>query len=89
MAHHKSAEKRMRQNRVLRQQNMHVDSTMRTLTKKVENAIQSKNIDEATDLLKMAIPIIDKAASKRVIHKNKASRKISKLTKRVNALQVV
>ena len=77
----------MRQNKILRQRNVHVDSSMRTVTKKVEKAIHSKNIDEAADLLKMAIPIIDKAASKRVIHKNKAARHISRLTRKINALR--
>ena len=60
---------------------------MRTMIKKVERAIQEKDINLARDLLKQAIPFIDKAASKGVIHKNKASRHVSRLTKKLNALQ--
>jgi small subunit ribosomal protein S20 len=60
---------------------------MRTVIKKVEKAIQSKKPGQALDLLEGAIPLIDKAASKGVIHKNKASRHVSRLTKKVNVLQ--
>jgi small subunit ribosomal protein S20 len=65
---------------------MHIASTMRSSIRKVEKAIQSKQIDQARDLLKDAVPLIDKAASKGVIHENKAARHVSRITRRVNAL---
>lgn len=87
MAHHKSAEKRIRQNKKRRMRNKHIVSTMRTAVKKVEKAVQAKKPDQAVELLKKAIPVLDKAASKGVIHKNKAARHVSRLTRKVNALR--
>jgi small subunit ribosomal protein S20 len=87
LAHHKSAEKRMLQNKKRRQRNKHIDSTMRSTIRSVERTIQSKDADAALDTLRKAIPIIDKAASKGVIHKNKAARHVSRLTRKANALR--
>jgi small subunit ribosomal protein S20 len=67
--------------------NKHIVSTMRTAVKKVEKAVQAKKPDQAVELLKKAIPVLDKAASKGVIHKNKAARHVSRLTRKVNALR--
>ena len=87
MAHHKSAEKRIRQIKKRRLRNLNVKTATRTIIKKVEKAIQSKKPDQATDLLTKAIPLIDKAAAKGVIHKNKSARHVSRLTRKVNALR--
>jgi small subunit ribosomal protein S20 len=67
--------------------NKHIVSTMRTAVKKVEKAVQAKKPDQAVEMLKKAIPVLDKAASKGVIHKNKAARHVSRLTRKVNALR--
>lgn len=66
--------------------NTAVRSTLKTRVKKVEAAISAGNSDEARKALLEAIKDFDKAASKCVIHKNTASRNISRLTKKVNAL---
>jgi small subunit ribosomal protein S20 len=60
---------------------------MRTFVKQVRNAVAAGNQDEAQTALNRAIPYIDKAATKGVIHKGTASRKISRLTKLVHTLQ--
>lgn len=61
-------------------------SRMRTFIRKVEEAISSGNSDVATAALKAAQPEIMKSVSKGIVHKNTASRKISRLAGRVKAL---
>jgi small subunit ribosomal protein S20 len=86
LANHKSAIKRHKQSEIRRQRNAGAKSALKTLIKRVKSAIEAKNLDGAQDALKKVIPAIDKAASKHVIHKNAASRKISRLTRQVNRL---
>ena len=83
VANHKSAEKRHRQSKNRNARNTHIRSTMRSYVKKVRTAIAEGDLDTAQTFLNKAIPYIDKAASKGVIHKATASRKISRLTKLV------
>ena len=87
MANHKSAEKRNRQNVVRNARNTHIRSTMRTFVKQVREAVAGGDSTAAKTALERAIPFIDKAATKGVIHKATASRKISRLTRLVNNLQ--
>jgi small subunit ribosomal protein S20 len=56
---------------------------MKTNIKKMLVALQGKNKDELQQAYKDAVVCIDKAASKGVIHKNNASRRISRLSKKV------
>ena len=86
MANHKSAEKRNRQNQLQRLRNRSNKSKMKGVVKKVIEALEQKAGDQAQEALKVAIPIIEKTAVKGSIHKRNASRKVSRLTKRVNAL---
>ena len=60
---------------------------MKTFVKRVREAIQEKNTEEAVIRLQEASQIIAKTASKGVIHKRTAARKVSRLTQQVNALQ--
>ena len=59
---------------------------VRTFIRKVEEAITAGNKEEAGLALKSAQPEISRAASKGVLHRNTASRKVSRLAKRVNAM---
>jgi small subunit ribosomal protein S20 len=59
---------------------------MKNVIRGLEEAIAGKSPDKAAEELKKAVSVIEKTASKGVIHKNTASRKISRLTRRVNAL---
>lgn len=86
MAHHKSALKRIKQNKKKYLRNKHIRSTLRTFIKRVREAVEAKNADQARQALEAAIPVIDKAASKGVIHSSNASRNVSRLTKLVNTL---
>jgi len=87
LATHKSAEKRDRQNKIHRKRNIAAKSVIKTKVKSVITGVESKNKENAANSLKAAIPALSKAAAKGVIHKKNASRKISRLTKKVNALK--
>ena len=83
MANIKSAEKRNRQRLQRRERNQFHLSTMRTYVKRVRVAIDQKGDAAKASLataLEAAIKQIDKAASKGVIARKAASRKISRLT---------
>lgn len=83
MANIKSAIKRARQNVKLRQHNASARSMYRTYVKNVVKACESGNRESAVELYKKAQPIIDKAANKGLIHKNKAARIKSRLAARI------
>ena len=87
MANHKSAEKRNRQAQVRRQRNRANRSRMKTAIKNLNTAIEAGNVEEAKSALAVAVPVIAKTASKGTLHKKNASRKISRLTKRVNLME--
>lgn len=86
MAHHKSAIKRIKQNEKRNARNRHQKSTLKTYIKRVREAVESKDKEAAVAALKAAIPVIDKTATKGVIHSSSASRNVSRLTKLVNTL---
>ena len=86
MATHKSAEKRDRQNKKNRQRNIADKSALKTKNKSVVAGVESKDKENSAKALKAAIPAIAKAGAKGLIHKKNASRKISRLTKKVNAM---
>ncbi len=62
---------------------------MRNAIKTVDAAIDAGSQEDARVALHAAIPVIAKTASKGTIHKKNASRKVSRLTKRVNKMQAV
>lgn len=86
MAHHKSAEKRIRRNARRYQINHARKSRMRTFVKKVEAAIQRGDKTAAQEALKQAEPELARGVNKGVIHRNTKARKISRLNQRVKAL---
>jgi len=87
LATHKSAIKRARQNRDRNLRNKSNRTQVKNVVKSVRSAIDEKSPEAAKAALAAAIPVIDKAAQKGAIHRNMASRKISLLTKQVNALR--
>ncbi|HOO41712.1 MAG TPA: 30S ribosomal protein S20 [Syntrophales bacterium] len=86
MATHKSAEKRSRQTEKRQERNTAIKSRVRTNIKSVLSAVEGKDQAGAAQSLGKAIPEIAKAAAKGILHKRNASRKISRLTRKVNAL---
>lgn len=87
MATHKSAEKRSKQALKHQERNNAVKSSIKTGVKTVLAAVDAKDPEAAQAALAKAVPAISKAAAKGAFHKKTASRKISRLTKRVNTLK--
>lgn len=85
MANTRSAEKANRQSQKHRARNAHVLSTLRTSVRKVREAVVGGDAAKTKEELTDAIRQISKAASKGVIHKGQASRRISRLMKSVSA----
>jgi small subunit ribosomal protein S20 len=83
MANIKSQIKRNKQNEVRRLRNKGVRSELKT---RVKNAVRIAEAggEEATEALELAVKRLDKAANKGVIHANQASRRKSRLMKRIN-----
>ncbi len=86
MANHKSALKRGRQSEERRQRNKMVKTRVRGAVKNAHQAVEAGGAEAAAQALKSAVPVIDKAAAKGVIHPRTASRKISRLAKAVHKL---
>ncbi len=77
--------KRVRQAEKHRLRNQSVETKVKTYITKLEAALPSKDKEGINKILNEAIKVINSAASKGIIHKNTASRKISRITKKVNA----
>jgi small subunit ribosomal protein S20 len=86
LATHVSAQKRARQSEKKRLRNAALRSLLKTSARKVLLAVEEKNVEEARKALARAVPVIQKIASKKVLHKKTAARKISRLARKVNTL---
>jgi small subunit ribosomal protein S20 len=86
LANHKSALKRARQNEERRMRNKSTKTRIKNIVKDVRLDVIENSKESALMKLDTAKSIIDKAAKKGVIHKKTASRKISRLSKTVNAI---
>ena len=86
MANSAQARKRARQAERRRQHNASRRSTMRTYLKNVLKAIETGNKDSAEKAFQAAVPYIDRAAGKGLIHKNKAARHKSRVSARIKAM---
>jgi small subunit ribosomal protein S20 len=86
LANIKSAKKRAIQAEKNRQHNASRRSMMRTFMKKVMAAIEAGNKEEATTAFAEVQPILDRYATKGLIHKNKAARHKSRLNTLIKAL---
>jgi small subunit ribosomal protein S20 len=88
MANLKSAQKQARQNIKKRERNLARRTAIKTAIKKVLTSIEkNESLETLQSLLKDAESRLARAQSKRVIHGNTAQRKISRLAKKVAALQ--
>ncbi|MEC4727813.1 30S ribosomal protein S20 [Shewanella sp. D64] len=86
MANSKSAKKRALQSEKRRQHNASRSSMLRTYVKKVIAAITAGDHAAATAAFAVAQPIVDRMATKGLIHKNKAARYKSRLNAKIKAL---
>ena len=80
----KSAEKRVHVTARRSLRNASLRSALRTTLKKFESAIGGNDLEQARVALHIATRALDKAATKGIIHRNTASRKKSRLTRRFN-----
>ena len=87
MANHKSSKKRILRNNKRNQINSNRISRIRTYIKKVETEISSENKDKANEAFKLAMPEIQRGVSKGLMHKNTASRKLSRLSNKIKSIK--
>ncbi len=83
MANHKSALKRIRQDKAKRLHNRYYAKTTRNAIKTLRN---TSDKEEATKLYPEVVSMIDKLAKRNIIHKNKASNLKSKLAAQISSL---
>ncbi|HEX7110849.1 MAG TPA: 30S ribosomal protein S20 [Mizugakiibacter sp.] len=86
MANIKSAKKRAKQAEVRRMRNASQRSMLRSAIKKVVKALEAKDKAAAEAAYKSAEPVLDRYASRGLIHKNKASRHKSRLSAHIRAI---
>lgn len=84
MANIKSAKKRILVTAKKTALNKSKKTEMKTYIKKFDDAVANENFEEARALLKVIDKKLKKAAQHNILHKNAASRKISRLTKTLN-----
>lgn len=84
MPQKRSAYKELRKAKKRHERNISLKSEIKTFIKKFESLVSDKKFDEAGKHLKALSSKLHNAASRGVMHKNAASRKISRLTKKLN-----
>lgn len=67
--------------------NLRTKDKFKAAVKVVKDAVKTSNADEALKALTAAYAALDKAAKKKVIHKNTANRKKSRMAKAINKLK--
>jgi small subunit ribosomal protein S20 len=86
LANIKSAKKRVLVNKKKYERNKSIRSAVKTYIKNVESAVAAGDKEAASKALSVAIGAIAKASNKGIYHKNNAARKVSRLTKLVDAM---
>ena len=87
MAHSLSAKKRVRQNEKRRARNRNRKTQIREAVKGFTAALATGDVAKTQEALNATVSRLDRVASKNTIHKKAASRKRSRLTKKLNALK--
>jgi len=86
LANSRQAKKRARQNDKRRARNASQRSEMRTYLKQASTAVQEGNASLAAEIYKKATSMVDRLASKGLIHKNKAARHKSRLNAHIKSM---
>ena len=86
MANHKSSEKRARQTRVKTERNRFYKTRIKNVTKNVLAAIDTADKEKAVDAMKTANKYLHHCVSKGILKSGTASRKVSRLQVKVNAI---
>ena len=87
MANRRSAIKKIRTDKKRRIMNLRVVSEIRTVVRRLNAFITSKKVAEAVKEARLLFSKLDKAVKKGVLHKNRASRRKSRLQLRLNNLK--
>jgi len=85
MPQRRTAKKDLRQNEKRHQRNLLTKQKIKTAIKKLKKSVSANDTSAASQLLKEVYKVLDKAAAKKTIHRNKAARKKSRLTKLVKS----
>jgi len=88
MANVKNAVKKIKQINKTTLANQQLKSTVKNSIKNTDKAVLAGNKEEAERQLKLAIKSLDNAKVKGLVHKNKVDREKSRLTKKVNTMEV-
>jgi len=83
----KSAKKRLKQNLVRNSRNRSLRTTVRKRCKNVAKTVKEGNLQEAQTAFAVAVKTLDKMGAKRILHKNAAARKKSRLSKMLKKLK--
>jgi small subunit ribosomal protein S20 len=86
LANHPSALKRAKQNKVRRLRNASTKSRIKTKVKHYLQTLEASSKESVTPALVEAVSLIDRASSKGILHPRTASRKISRLSKKLNKI---
>lgn len=88
MANMKNAKKKIKQIAKKTEENVMLKSTVKNAIKNTDKAVLAGDREAADKYLKSAIKALDNAKSKGLVHQNKVDREKSRLTKKVNAMEV-
>ena len=88
MANVKNAKKKIKQINKVTLANQGLKSTVKNAIKNTDKAVAAGNKENAEKSLKLAIKSLDNAKVKGLVHKNKVDREKSRLTKKVNSMEV-
>ena len=83
----KSVIKDVKKSRERRERNISVKSKIKTFVKKAKSVIETGDVEATKQAVSQATSVIDKAAEKRIIHKNAAARRKSRLMRAANKAQ--
>jgi small subunit ribosomal protein S20 len=86
MANHKQAAKRARQTIVKTERNRFYKTRIKNVTKAVLTAIEADNKEEATSAMKIANKYLHHCVSRKILKKENAARKVSRLQIKINAI---
>lgn len=84
----KSAAKRQRQDIIRRERNRAAKRELRTLCKRVRDAVSAGDVAKAEEEFRIAVKKLDRAGARKVIHPNSAARTKSRLSARVKSIKV-
>ncbi len=85
LANHKSALKRVKQNEHRRLRNKIARTRIKSVVKDVDTSVEAQEQEAVSKNLRTAQSVIDRGSKKGAIHRNTASRKISRLARRINS----